>query len=73
MTTNSMFDEDEDNATPRQPCEDCGKKYIRENLIEERSRAANYKLFCIRCYNRRKNEKNDLYHPTDPNMSKLSR
>jgi len=49
--SSSMFDEDK-----VQPCEDCGKKYIRENLIEERSRVANYKLFCIRCYNRRKNE-----------------
>ena len=68
MTTNSMFDEDK-----IQPCEDCGKEYIRENLKEEKSREANHKVFCIRCYNRRKNEKSALYHPTDPNMSRLSR
>ena len=68
MTTNSMFDEDK-----IQPCEDCGKEYIRENLKEEKSREANHKVFCIRCYNRRKNEKNALHHPTDPNMSRLSR
>ena len=48
-----MFDEDK-----VQPCEDCGKEYIRENLKEEKSREANHKLFCIRCYNGRKNEKN---------------
>ena len=45
-----MFDEDK-----VQPCEDCGKEYIRENLIRDRSLEL---LFCIRCYNRRKNEKN---------------
>jgi len=45
-----MFDEDK-----VQPCEDCGKEYIRENLIRDRSLEW---LFCIQCYNRRKNEKN---------------
>ena len=45
-----MFDEDK-----VQPCEDCGKEYIRENLIRDRSLEW---LFCVRCYNRRKNEKN---------------
>ena len=64
----SMFDEDR-----IQPCEDCEREYLRENLKEEKSREANHKVFCIRCYNRRKNEKNALYHPTDPNMSRLSR
>ena len=47
--SSSTFDKDK-----VQPCEDCGKEYIRENLIEDRARV--YKLFCVQCYNRRKNE-----------------
>jgi len=45
-----MFDEEKIQA-----CKDCGRKYLTENLIIGRSWEW---WLCIRCYNRRKNEKN---------------
>ena len=45
----SMFEEDK-----TQPCKDCGKEYILENLMTGRSWEW---WLCIRCYNKRKNEK----------------
>jgi len=44
-----MFNEDK-----VQPCRDCGKKYILENLMTGKSWEW---WLCIRCYNGRRNEK----------------